>query len=256
MANWLQMCAFVLAFAAVCPRIDCRPHTQPDTAARQQAAALRPRHRRRVLALISVVIVSVGGLPATAFAYNGGAAASWADQWALSVEPYGVPTFSDDCTNFVSMSLHYGGGYPERQGSNIGPTSNDTYWYMAVVGIWVWSNSWTVAQDQYNFQHWKIPGGTNEGSVNAGSNGSNFEYPYTPNSVVTGDEIFYDWNSDGHLDHMSIQVGIGKDPTSGWSGNYVDQHTTNRFHAFWSLFPYNTQWQTTTITFEHIWSTN
>jgi hypothetical protein len=38
----------------------------------------------------------------------------------------------------------------------------------------------------------------------------------------------YNWQGDGHKDHVGIQVGWGTDPTSGWYGNYQDQHTNNR----------------------------
>lgn len=51
----------------------------------------------------------------------------------------------------------------------------------------------------------------------------------------------------GTKDHVAIQTGYGVDPTYGWTGNYVDAHTTNHYHAFWSLYPYNSQWRTTTI---------
>ena len=41
-----------------------------------------------------------------------------------------------------------------------------------------------------------------------------------------------------------------------WYGNYVDEHTNYRYHAFWSLKPYNSFWSTTTIYFMHISSSN
>ena len=40
--------------------------------------------------------------------------------------------------------------------------------------------------------------------------------------------------------------------TAGYYGNLVDEHTTNRKNAFWTLRPYNVYWQTTTIYFVHI----
>jgi hypothetical protein len=159
----------------------------------------------------------------------------------------------------VSTALHFGGGYPEFVGTTGGqvPTTNDNDWYMRLpAGAWVWSNSWSVAGDQFNFQRGHFPGGLYEGSVNAGSNGRAFDAPFTPNSVVTGDALFYDWNADSHIDHMAIQVGIRSDPNNGWHGNVVDQHSTNRKSAFWSLFPYNANWPTTVIYFEHIQATN
>lgn len=69
-----------------------------------------------------------------------------------------------------------------------------------------------------------------------------------------GDALFYDWQNDGLI---RIQVGSGPDPNSGWWGDYVDQHTTDRYHAFWSLKPYNANYMSTTyIRVVHVSASN
>jgi len=215
---------------------------------------IRSRQVRRRLSLcaaslaLSGMVVVLTATPS--FAFSGTGAASYADTWARSRNS-NYPSFSSDCANFVSQALHQGGGfsYIGRNGS----TTDDTLWWVSWdpnTGFH-WSHSWAVAQDQFYFLNATYPGGWQEGTAS----GSATNY-WTPDAVVTGDVLYYDWQSDGLLDHESIQVGWGTDPTSGWNGNYVDQHTTDRYHAFWSLRPYNSQWASTTIHFMHIDSRN
>jgi hypothetical protein len=106
-----------------------------------------------------------------------------------------------------------------------------------------------VAQDLYNFLILDYPGGYLEGSARSDAQQ---RAAFTPDAVVTGDLLFYDWDSNGSIDHVGIQTGWGVDPDSGWYGNYQDQHSNDRYHAFWSLRPYNSRWSSTTIIFMHI----
>jgi putative amidase-like protein len=215
---------------------------------------IRRRHRYRSFLtlgiaslLLSTAMVAFTTTPALAF--SGSSAASYADAWALGRNS-NYPSFGADCANFVSQALHQGGfSYIGVNGS----TTDDTLWWVSWdpnTGFH-WSHSWSVAQDQFYFLNATYPGGWQEGT--APGSASNY---WTPDAVVTGDVLYYDWNSDGLLDHESIQVGWGTDPNSKWNGNYVDQHVTDRYHAFWSLRPYNSQWASTTIHFMHIDSRN
>jgi hypothetical protein len=44
-----------------------------------------------------------------------------------------------------------------------------------------------------------------------------------------GDLIYYDWNSDGYLDHTAVYVGI-------YNGvRCVDAHTSDHRHHAWNL---------------------
>jgi hypothetical protein len=235
----------------------------PDTAIEISAPKNRRRGKRRnrflsaLLALVAgITTIVVVGLPSTAFAsYSGTNAAQYADKWWNSYNSNYYKFNGDDCTNFVSQALHdpYGGGGMDYVGGS--SSTDDSQWWMHYSSLWgfSWSHSFTVAQDLYNFLLIDWPGGFPEGTAHTLAEQ---EAEYTPDSVVTGDVLFYDWDSDGHQDHAGIQVGIGTDPNSGWYGNYQDQHSNNRKHAFWSLIPYNSQWATTTISYFHIDASN
>ena len=68
--------------------------------------------------------------------------------WALANWKGGYNGFGDDCTDFVSRALAYGGGDPEKLDPNGGSTSNDHYWYFLTAKyIRWWSHSWSVAKD-------------------------------------------------------------------------------------------------------------
>ena len=185
-----------------------------------------------------------------AHAYSGGNAAAYADRYAVNGNCGNYPCLSDDCTNFVSQAVHAGGFSMKGIG---GSTTDDNNWFIqSCWWCWYgynWSHSWTVAGDYYTFLQWDYPGGYNWGT----KSGSDAEF-YS--GLDTGDVLFYDWDSNGSLDHSAIQVSVGTDPTSGWYGDLIDEHTSNRYHAFWSLDPYNSRASTTTITLEHISSSN
>jgi hypothetical protein len=64
--------------------------------------------------------------------------------------------------------------------------------------------------------------------------------------ISEGSLFLYDWNGNGTIDHVAYHAGSGKvDPTSGWYGDVVDQHSTGTtggphyYHGFWSDYPYN-----------------
>jgi putative amidase-like protein len=218
----------------------------------------RKLRRRRVslVALLAAGCLAASAGPASA--YSGTGAASYADQWATSNNSPSFPVFSSDCTNFVSQAAWDGGNYPNR---NYGGNGTDSWWYgggtRSNTGQWTYyySTSWVNVVAYYNFLIADIPGGIYEGSAP----GSSTNY-YTPNSVVTGDVLFYNWGQGEGMSHAAMQVGIGTDPNlypnQVWYGNYIDEHTSNRYHAFWSLKPYNAYWSTTTIYFMHISSSN
>jgi hypothetical protein len=214
----------------------------------------------RLLKHISAILIIVAPVafialtPAPALAYSGSTAASYADYyWNKRNSNYDT-YISDDCADFVSQALHdpNAGGNFHYVGTPLTiSSSDDTQWWMSWSSLrgFHWTNSFVRVVDLYQFLMVHYPGGWYEGSA---SSLSQQQATYTPDSVVTGDLLFYDWDSNGVLDHVGIQVGWGTDPGSGWYGNYQDQHTTDRSHAFWSLLPYNSQWATTTINFVHV----
>jgi len=190
-----------------------------------------------------------------AFAYNPVSAASFADRWVLSSNwCTGRLCFTgsgNDCANFVSYSLQSGGGYAEV-GYPTGSTTDDHNWYVfynSYYHFYRYTHSWSVANDLYWFEIWHYPGGFLAGTDSGDAANIN-------DGLIPGDLVFYDWDSNGTQDHVAIQVAHGTDPDKGWYGDLVDAHTNNRYHAFWSLRPYNSQWRTTTIYKVGIYSGN
>ena len=216
--------------------------------------------KRRLFTSIAAVL-SMGGASLlttpTAFAasYNRNAAVAYADTYATSPNSANWPVYSDDCTNFASQVLLAGGmpmyvnynthtGAPET-------TTNDSYWFYQ---SGAYSYSWQVSWDLWNYLLTYSGRGSHVGTYN-GNIGNN-QY----NTLSGGDLIGYNWGDStgkqhpGQPTHWSVEAGYGTDPSSGWTGDYVDEHTSNRYHAYWTLQPYNsyassTQVYTVSITY-------
>lgn len=182
--------------------------------------------------------------------YSGSLAAAYADQWATSNDTYYWPkVYPDDCVDFVNQAL-YAGNFAFV---NVGSQIADSWWSNGVGSA---SGSWYNAPLLYSFLHADNPGGTYEGSEGYPTNLDN---AYTPNSVVTGDVLMYNWSGGwtGNPNHVTMQVGIGYDEkNSAWYGNIVDQHSPGQKHNIWNEYPENSKYQTTTVSFEHIWAAN
>jgi hypothetical protein len=119
-----------------------------------------------------------------------------------------------DCTNFVSQAWHFGGGLQ----------MNDGWFLRDDPGAW-WrgerdfSASWVNVVSFANYMEfdWEI----------ASWRPTNIWENY--NSADLADAILYDWGEGDGYSHMAIEAG--------WDGNgdYIDQHTTDRFHSPWNL---------------------
>ncbi|MGH9132187.1 MAG: amidase domain-containing protein [Acidimicrobiales bacterium] len=226
-----------------------------------------PRNRASWFAKgAAAVVVALGALlilPGTAFAYNGGAAAQYADAYTQTPNPQYTYFNGDDCTNFISQAFRAGGFSMVNSPLNTyNPSPGDDHNWWDLTGAEQYtvypqpatSHSAAVAQDLNTFLVVDNPGGISEGYFYY-NNGNNRAPAYTPNAMVTGDVLFYDWTDDGDIDHASMQVGIGTDQY-GFYGNVVDSHTNPRYHVFWTLKPVNTQWKTTVVYFQHVAATN
>lgn len=141
-----------------------------------------------------------------AFSYNRLAAVQYAEVWWNSHNPE-YHKFKDDCTNFISQCLHAGGapmtGYPNRSKG----------WWMKQQN---WSYSWSVA----NSLRWHLNGskiGLKAREVNS------------PEDLLLGDVICYDFQGDGRFDHNTIVTA--KD-AQGMP--LVNAHTTNSRMRYWS----------------------
>jgi hypothetical protein len=200
-------------------------------------------NRIRLAVAVAVALLGLVSATARTFAYNGSAAAAYAEKYAINdnVNYYNFPS---DCTNFVSQALLAGGVY-QRGMYNYDDTA---WWYQEDMYPYSYSTTWAQVIDNYN---WLIDYATNPGGSLVGS------YYAPPNwandGLSLGDPIYYDWESDGDVDHMAIQAAYGYDSVNSvYFGNLVDYHTHNYWHIHWELKSRNAQYNTTTIYLVHI----
>ncbi len=141
-----------------------------------------------------------------AYVYDRIKAVQYAETWWNSYNPR-FPKFSVDCTNFVSQCLYAGGmpmvGYPERGKG----------WWMQNNN---WSYSWTVA---HAFR-WYLGGA---------HTGWNAVEVTSPEQLLPGDIICYDFQGDGRFDHSTIVVAKDQKGMP-----LVNAHTTNSRMRYWS----------------------
>ena len=140
------------------------------------------------------------------YQYNRLKAVQYAERWWNSNNP-AYQSFEVDCTNYISQCLHAGGapprGYPNRaQG-----------WWMRSNN---WSYSWTVA----NSMRWYLPGS---------KVGLRAREVSSPEKLLLGDVICYDFQGDGRFDHTTIVTG--KD---AMGMPLVNAHTTNSRMRYWA----------------------
>ncbi|GCD84014.1 hypothetical protein PTHTG4_30790 [Parageobacillus thermoglucosidasius] len=140
------------------------------------------------------------------YEYDRAKAVRYAETWWNSYNP-AFPRFEVNCTNFVSQCVHAGGapmtGYPNRAKGWWCKNSN-------------WSYSWAVA---HSFR-WYLSGtrvGLQTMEVSS------------PEQLMAGDVICYDFQGDGRFDHSTIVVA--KD-ANGMP--LVNAHTTNSRMRYWS----------------------
>lgn len=136
------------------------------------------------------------------------------------------PSFSDDCTNFISQCLLAGGapmsGSPNRakgwwitdgwkKGIRNGYYSNET-----------WSYSWSVSQSLKNL-------------FDNAKTGLTAKRVDSPSLLEIGDVIFYDFQGDGRIDHSTIVTSmINGEP-------YIHAHTVNsadRYYDYSNSYAY------------------
>jgi hypothetical protein len=162
-----------------------------------------------------------GGSPPNKF--NAPGAAAWARKYASSnSNPYG---FGDDCTDFVSRAMHFGGGLLEQAVQGIIPWdhTDDHNWYeYQLFGRWIGTYSWSAAPHLADFL--RISGWSRQVSLQAAS---------------PGDLIFVNWGAHGRdmpkgqrdttgpggIDHVGMVVG-----NPGGGGGYdlqIAQHSSN-----------------------------
>ena len=204
---------------------------------------------KRQLALLAALTALLATLASPANAYDKNLATEYASTW-WNKRNASYPAFGSllhrgsDCANFVSQALH-AGGYSFK-GAPSSTLANQ--WWIRPNSLWYdYSPSWAVSRDLRTFLLYDIPGG-----ISAGTAPGYAAYFWDPPEMSNGDVLIYDWGKGEGLSHSALQTGYGTDPDSLWQGNFVDQHSNDRHHAFWSLMPYNANWATTTIYFVHV----
>jgi hypothetical protein len=142
----------------------------------------------------------------TAFTYNRLKAVQYAEQWWNSYNPY-YKKFENDCTNFISQCLHQGGapmrGYPNRSKG----------WWMTGNN---WSYSWTIANSLRLY-------------LTNSTVGLRAKQVSSPEQLLFGDVICYDFEGDGRYNHNTIVTA--KDALGM---PLVNAHTTNSRMRYWS----------------------
>lgn len=166
-----------------------------------------------------------------ALAYNGGAAAAYADQWAQKRNG-AWPAYGNDCTNFLSQAMNAGGD---------GMTGDWHAQNYPIIG-WNVTLAWDNAQSNFNYE---IQRGA---KVVKKVDASDTHYFDHTDSIFPGDMLYFDWGQGEGLSHAAIQVyaGTSHDDNS-WIGDLSDQHTNDRWHVSWNHIEVNADWGTTTI---------
>lgn len=207
------------------------------------AAPQKPRRRkapRRALAVAAVVcvLVCLSILPV-----QGSSLLQNLVQWSdanfsfLSREPDGteaVLRYSRDCTNFVSQCLYAGGLSQDSTWKSI------PNWHGNTV-VRVDSTQWVNANSLKEYL--KTSGrGTKIGSWSLkGSPSPYLTFAYVNDSSNLSSSrtgkvvLFYDWESDGTMNHSAFFVANnGKSTLSGEGyGDLINQHTENRKQVLW-----------------------
>ena len=133
-------------------------------------------------------------------------AVQYAERWWNSYNP-AYKTFEVDCTNYISQCLHAGGapmrGYPNRGG-----------------GWWMMNNNWSYSWSVANALRWYLPGS---------KIGLRAKEVSSPQELLLGDVICYDFQGDGRFDHTTIVTGKDADGMP-----LVNAHTTNSRMRYWA----------------------
>ncbi|MEU9331146.1 DNRLRE domain-containing protein [Streptomyces canus] len=133
--------------------------------------------------------------------------------WALSHYKISYNGFGDDCTDFVSRVLFYGGGFPKKYNAagfrgKHPSTSDDRYWFIQDLLGRSWSHSWSVAKDLYQFEK------------------KQYADFVSPHYVAPGDIVWVNWTgtSSAGISHAAVITKV-----SG-SNIYVTQHSHTRIN--------------------------
>jgi hypothetical protein len=139
------------------------------------------------------------------FKYNRLEAVRYAERWWNSYNP-NYKKFENDCTNYISQCLHAGGapmtGYPNRS-----------------KGWWMRSNNWSFTWSVAHSFRWYLSGA---------KSGLRAKEVSSPQELLLGDIICYDFEGDGRFNHNTIVVAKDENNMP-----LVNAHTTNSRMRYW-----------------------
>ncbi|MGM9927570.1 MAG: amidase domain-containing protein [Bacillus sp. (in: firmicutes)] len=140
------------------------------------------------------------------FIYDRLQAVQYADRWWNEYNP-AYQQFENDCTNFISQCLRAGGA-PMRGA----PNRSKGWWYSGKS----WSYSWSVAHAFYLY-------------LKNSRSGLRAIEVSSPEELMLGDVICYDFEGDGRFNHNTIVTG--KD---AYGMPLVNAHTTDSRLRYWA----------------------
>ncbi|WP_257009803.1 amidase domain-containing protein [Evansella halocellulosilytica] len=130
----------------------------------------------------------------------------YAERWWNDYNP-AYEKFENDCTNYVSQCIR-AGGVPKTGA----PNRTRGWWYDGNL----WSYSWSVA----NALRWHLSGS---------KSGLQAREVSSPDQLLRGDVICYDFNGNGHWQHNTIVVAHDAEGMP-----LVNAHTTNSRMRYWA----------------------
>ncbi|MDG5788790.1 amidase domain-containing protein [Evansella sp. AB-P1] len=146
------------------------------------------------------------GRTAVNYQYDRLAVVRYAERWWNDYNPQ-YHQFENDCTNYISQCLHAGGAPMIGQ-----PNRSNGWWYVNNN----WSYSWSVA----HALRWYFS------STERGLQATEVS---SPEQLMKGDVICYDFNGDGRWQHTTIVVEKDEDRMP-----LVNAHTTNSRMRYWA----------------------
>ncbi|MCR5836289.1 MAG: amidase domain-containing protein [Lachnospiraceae bacterium] len=167
--------------------------------------------KKIIMMMLCSAVIFVCASPVYASSYSSGKAAEYALKWALSRNPDYYSYRDHDCANFVSQSLH-AGNIPKNNTWKGGRRKSDN------------TDAWVNCPKQNSYfknKGWSKQILSVKGVDNANSKDGR---------VNVGNLVYYDYTSDGRIDHVSIYTTVGS-----YGDRYVCAHTNDRWNASWTL---------------------
>lgn len=165
--------------------------------------------------------------------YRRDKAVQYAEQWWNEPNSRFL-LFEVDCTNYVSQCFLAGGALMNYTGKR-----ESGWWYKGMTDSReAWSYSWAAASSLGNFL------------LSHGESGLCAEQVRLPTELQLGDIIIYDWDGDGHDQHVSIVTAF--DPNGM---PLIHAHTTKSRYRYWDYQDSYAWTEATKYRFLHIMDT-